>query len=280
MPEKKPLLLPGRTGQRLTARTLLTVVFRQRRVMAVAFGVVFIPTLLAGIFLPSEYVAETKIVVERQRFDPVITSGFRREDAMEATLGKFDEQDIDSEIDLLQSNDVLRQAVIDLDLWSRVPKWRSMIPISLPSREARIARAVRSLRKSLVVDPPNKSNVVNVRLYSSDPQQAARILQAITSAYMAKHLQIHRPAGSSEFFNQEVERNHRALQEADAKLLDFTKQSGVVAADVEGGAALEKMAPVRRLAAVYGRANLRYPAAHRESRIPARQSLAAHHHQG
>lgn len=241
MQENRPLLLSGRPEPTITPRSVFTVLFRQKRLILIVFCAVFIPILIAVNVLPGEYVSETKIVVERQRFDPVITSGFRAESSSAPSLTRLDEQDIDSEIDLLQSDDLLRQVVIACKLWQKVPRWRSVLPLPMSSPEKRIAKAVQGLRKGLMVDPPNKSNVVTVRFYSHDPQQAAQILQSITNVYLEKHLQIHRPAGSTEFFNGEVERNHRALQEAEAKLTDFTKSERVVAADVEGSAMLQKI---------------------------------------
>lgn len=243
MREEAPMLLPGKVLPAFTPRSLLAVIFRRRRAVAIAFAAVFGPILLAVIFLPGDFVSETKILVERQRFDPVITSMFQREGSGSdlSQLARLGEQDIDSEIDLLESEDLLRQVVISCGLWKPAP-WRARIPIGLGSQEKRIAVAEMNLRKNLTIDPPNKSNIVKVRYRSHKPAQSAQVLQALTNAYLEKHLQVHRPAGSSDFFSAEVEHNRRVLQEAQARLVAFTQREGVVSARTEAGTLLTKIA--------------------------------------
>jgi uncharacterized protein involved in exopolysaccharide biosynthesis len=54
-------------------------------------------------------------------------------------------------------------------------------------------------------------------------------------------MDVHRPAGSTEFFGQEVEKNRQALQDAEAKLNAFTQKEGVVSADQESKSLLDKI---------------------------------------
>lgn len=245
MHEPNILLLPGDTLPRSSwsPRALLTVLFRRRRTFTLAFLAVLAPVLLAILVIPPEYESQTKILVERRRFDPVITSSVERQGAGAdmSQLTKLDEQDIDSEIDLLTGNDVLTQVVEKVGLWNRSPRWREWLPIPHSSKEVRVAKAVQKLRKNLHVDPPNKSNVVTASYGSTDPQLAARVLQVLSQVYMEKHLEIHRPPGGTEFFAQQVERNRQALANAEAKLSGFTQKEGVVAADQESKALLDKI---------------------------------------
>ncbi len=242
--QTRPLLLPGRTSPAFTPRSLLSILFRRRQLIAISFFAVFIPVLLAVALLPPEYESETSILVQRQRFDPVITSSSatQTQAAELSQLERLDEQDIDSEIDLLQSPNVLREVVVKLGLWKKVPRWRSLLPIPLASDDKRIARSVIDLRKHLTVDPPNKSNMVTVHYRSHHPQQSAQVLQALVNVYMEKHLEVHRPAGSTEFFSQDVERNRRALEDAENRLVNFTQTQGVVAAGAEDATLLQKIA--------------------------------------
>jgi uncharacterized protein involved in exopolysaccharide biosynthesis len=245
MHEPNILLLPGRTTPQSSwsPRALLTILFRRKRTFMLAFCGVMIPIALAIIVLPPDYESQTKILIERRRFDPVITSSVERQGggADISQLQRLDEQDIDSEIDLLTSNDVLQQVVEKCGLWNQSSKWRDWLPIPHSPKETRVAKAVARLRKDLHVDPPNKSNVVTLSYESHDPQQAAKVLQVLSQAYVQKHLDVHRPAGSTEFFAHEVEQNRQALQDAEAKLAAFTQQQGVVSADQESKSMLDKI---------------------------------------
>ena len=245
MQDPNLLLLPGRVGpsSSWTPRALLAILFRRQRTFVLAFCAVFVPVALAILILPPDYQSQTKILIERRRFDPVITSSVERQGAGAdmSQLTKLDEQDIDSEIDLLTSNDVLAQVVEKTGLWNRSPKWREALPIPHSSKEVRVAKAVQQLRKDLHVDPPNKSNVVTVTYQSRDPKLAAQVLQVLSQSYMEKHLDVHRPAGSTEFFAQEVEKNRKTLADAEAQLAAFTQKEGVVSADVESHSLLDKI---------------------------------------
>lgn len=226
----------------ITPFNLLTVIFRRRRVFRTTFFALSLPLAIGVLILPGSYQSETKVLVERQRADPVISSSLTRQETDAQTLNKFDEQDIDSEIDLLQSEDLLRSVVLQCDLWNDVPRWRKLLPIPLPSKEKRVAKAVAALRENLIIDPPNKSNILTMRYLSHDPKESARVLSAVSSSYLEKHLQVHRPPGSTEFFEQEVERNRKAVEDAQTQLNQFTQQNGVVAADSENGSALASLA--------------------------------------
>jgi uncharacterized protein involved in exopolysaccharide biosynthesis len=191
MHEPNILLLPGRTTPQSSwsPRALLTILFRRKRTFMLAFCGVLIPIALAIIVLPPDYESQTKILIERRRFDPVITSSVERQGggADISQLQRLDEQDIDSEIDLLTSNDVLQQVVEKCGLWNQSSKWRDWLPIPHSPKETRVAKAVARLRKDLHVDPPNKSNVVTLSYESHDPQQAAKVLQVLSQAYVQKH---------------------------------------------------------------------------------------------
>lgn len=240
--DQRQLLLPGATAPGRTARNLLAPLLRRRRVLVITFLIVFLPIAAAVLFLPGDYVSETKILVQRQRFDPLITADSATQEASTTqSMIRLQEEDVDSEIDLLEGDDMLRRVVVQSGLWEHVPAWRRSLPIPLPPKEQRIAEAARHLRNALEIEPPNRSNIVTVRYHSSDPKQAAAVLKTLAEVYLEKHLEVHRPAGSTEFFNHEVDLNRSNLQQATERLADFTKREGIISADAEDNTLLQKI---------------------------------------
>ena len=108
------------------------------------------------------------------------------------------------------------------------------------SEEVRIARAVRQLGKHLKAEPLRKTNVISVTFESRDPELAARVLNSVASLYLEKHLQVHRPAGEFKFFDQETAQLRRGLDAAETRLTDFTRDRGVVSAQMERDLTLQK----------------------------------------
>lgn len=238
----RQLALPGPSVPGRMAKNLIAPLLRRRRVLVIIFLIVFLPIAAAVLFLPGDYVSETKILVQRQRFDPVITANSATQDASTTqSMTRLQEEDVDSEIDLLEGDDLLRQVVVQSGLWDHVPTWRRSLPIPLAPKEERIAKGVRHLRDALEIEPPNRSNIVTVRYHSSNPKQAAAVLKSLANAYLEKHIEVHRPAGSTEFFKHEVEQNRHNLQQATQRLAEFTTREGVVSADAENNTLLQKI---------------------------------------
>jgi uncharacterized protein involved in exopolysaccharide biosynthesis len=237
------LQLPGRQAAKFTPRILLAALFRRHRLMLTTFVAVFLPLAAAAFLLPDDYVSETKVLVQRLRFSPMISANSAPEDSSaRESMAPIDEQDVNSEIDLMQSDDLLRQAAVQSGLSNHTSRWRRLLRLPDVSTDQRIAKATQTIRKNLEIEPPERSGIVTLRFHSSDPQQAARVLQALTGLYLERHVQVHRPAGSTEFFSREVEQNRLALQQAETRLNEFTKTQGVVSADVENNTLLQKTA--------------------------------------
>jgi uncharacterized protein involved in exopolysaccharide biosynthesis len=96
-----------------------------------------------------------------------------------------------------------------------------------------IASAVKHLGQTLNIDVVKKTNMIEVSYKSKDPKIAFGVLDKLADLYMQKHLTVHRPTGSYEFFAKETDKYKQALADSEARLAGFGKAEGVVAPDVE-----------------------------------------------
>jgi uncharacterized protein involved in exopolysaccharide biosynthesis len=199
--------------------------------MLAAFVIVLLAVAISGSW-KSKYEAEMKILVERQRSDSMVTPSANA--PAEFSGDQVSEEDLNSEVELLDSYDLLRGVVLTTGL---APE-----PVSVADRdgEVKVAVAVGKLRKDLQIDPVHKANVITVRYANGDPKTAAAVLRAVAAAYIEKHLEVHRPSGEFKFFDQQTDRYKNGLDEAQAQLASFTKGTGVVSADQERDAALRQ----------------------------------------
>jgi uncharacterized protein involved in exopolysaccharide biosynthesis len=170
-----------------------------------------------------------EILVNRERLDPLVST--------EATTqimtadNPVTPEEINSEVELLSSRDVLEQVVVANGL--EQPRGFSLIDALRPrqTREDRIARAVRNLAKKLSIGNIKNSNLIEVTYKSPDPQLSYGVLKSLGDLYVAKHVAVHRPAGSYEFFAEETQKYHDELEDAEKKLRDFGLQNAVAAPD-------------------------------------------------
>ena len=225
-------------------RDLLDVIFRRRRLMLFSFCGVLSGAVLAILILPSTYEAQMKILVERGRVDPVVSS--------EANTPQSDRDltadEVSSEAELFQSRDSLETVVLHNRLYEPSPhslaalKLHFLGYIGLASdKDTRVYRAVLNLEKNLSVFPVNNSNLLKITYQSRSPEQAAAVLKELGDLYLAKHAMAHRLPGTSQFFEQQEQQYKKALVDTETQLVNFTETSGVVSADVEKQATLQKL---------------------------------------
>lgn len=218
----------------LTMRDVAAVLFRRQRLLLASFVVILIAAVLSGVLTPT-YQAEMKILVRRGRVDPVVTS--QPNATPQVVPEEISESELNSEVELLNSQDLLRKVVLANSLQSTES---SRHFFGKSSEDVRIANAVRRLGMRLKAEPLRKTNVISVTFESRDPELAARVLNSLASLYVEKHLQVHRPAGEFKFFDEETAQLRRGMDLAETRLTDFTRDRGVVSAPMERDLTLQK----------------------------------------
>src|SRR5215510_3214565 len=143
-----------------TLRDLLAPLFRRKKLFALTFCGMCLGAVLAAFMFSSQHEARMEILVNQERLDPKVSS--------ETTLPTptapppvTDEQ-INSEVELLQSPDLLQQVAIANGLLEREKKG----PLSglLPKRDEAwyIAKATDHLGKKLRVSVVPKTSMIEV----------------------------------------------------------------------------------------------------------------------
>jgi uncharacterized protein involved in exopolysaccharide biosynthesis len=87
-----------------TLRDLLTIVFRHRRLVVISFLGILSGAILAAVLQPNRYAAAMKILVNRERVDPVVTA---EASALPQFVLAVTEEEMNSEVELLKSRDLL-----------------------------------------------------------------------------------------------------------------------------------------------------------------------------
>lgn len=213
-----------------TARDLVAVLFRQRWVILASFLGVVVLVFLSGLWT-TKYQAQMKILVLRQRMDAVVTA----QPNAPPEVPQITEEDLNSEVQLLQSDDLLRSVVLKTGL-----EKQSRSIFGHENEDVAVAYAVRTLSRNLKVEPVTKTDVIAVTYKSRNPQLATRVLNALETAYIKKHNEVHRPSGEFTFFEQQTDRYQRGLEQAQEQLAGFTQRTGVVSAQTEGNLALQQ----------------------------------------
>jgi uncharacterized protein involved in exopolysaccharide biosynthesis len=221
-------------------KELVGAIFRYKRTALLCFFGILMGAFLAAFLQPAQYTATTQFLVGEGRVDEVVSTEPTVQPMMKQPVS---EEDLNSEIELLHSQDVLREVVVACRLDQR----RALLDrvFGTPTPQRRIDRAVVRLGKELKIELVKKSNLIDVTYKAGDPQAAVQVLRSLTDAYMQKHVQVHSPPGQFEFFAQETERYKQNLADAEAQLKQFSDQNDGVAPQVSRDIALQKLSEFR-----------------------------------
>jgi len=180
-----------------TAREVFAILFRNRRVVLISFLATLGGVVIAVVLFGTKYQAQTEILVKHQRGDDVVSAN--NVVGQPATDDNAREREINTEVALLQSEDLLRQVVKECGLNSPHGHfWSGWLP-SWGGEGSRTAKAVHRLQKHLQIEPLPDSNIIQVRYTSHNRDEAARVLSTLDKLYIAKHVAVYRPAGALNF---------------------------------------------------------------------------------
>jgi uncharacterized protein involved in exopolysaccharide biosynthesis len=223
------------SGFGFTLRDLLAIGFRHKRAFVLCFVGILLGTLAAVLLLPATYESTAQIVVKRERVDPVVTA--EKNDPTQI-VGEVTEEQLNSEAQLIMSEDVLRKVVIDSGLDKRKSLLSSLFG---ESDDQKIAKAVDKMKGNLRVDPLKKTNVIQITYSAHDPKLAAKVLNNVVVAYTEKHVAVNRPAGQLKFFEEETDRYKHDLDLAEEQLKTFSQEQSGVAPQISRDMTLQKL---------------------------------------
>jgi uncharacterized protein involved in exopolysaccharide biosynthesis len=216
----------------ISAKDVVAIGFRRKRIIVLCFTAISMGAVLLGVFSPSSYQAHTKLLVKRERVDPVITPG---QDAPVVMHDDVTEEELNSEVELLESDDVLRQVVIATGLDAHPSLF------GRSDEATRIAKAIQRLRSSLQVEAMKKSNLISITYSSSDAQLCTAVLKKLNDTYIEKNTDVHRPHGQYKFFEQQAERYKAELNQAEQQLKQFATEPGGVSPQLARDNTLQKL---------------------------------------
>ena len=198
--------------------------------MVASFLLVFLAAMSLAVS-SARYESHFKVLLRRGRYDPVASG--QPTSALDVSRSEITEEELNSEVELLRDEDLLKQVVAAAGL----------IPPDTPPvrRPSEIERAARQLARRLDVEAIKKSNLIRVSYKDTDRQRTAHVLMALSTAYVTKHTNLQRPSGEIQFFDRQTEESAKRLQQSEAALVSFTRTRGVVSAAMERDIALQKL---------------------------------------
>lgn len=207
-------------AQGLSLRDAVVVLFRHKWLILFTFLTTSAAAFILAYSMPDQYESRMKILVRNMRSDVVVSP--EQTDAS-SSGNEVSESQIISEIELLKSRDLLEQVVKNTNL--------AQFETENQPTAQDIEKAVYRLEKELQIAPVKKANIIEVNYTSKSPEVAATVLKQLSELYLEKHLKLHRPPGTQEFFKERADEYKRDLRDAENKFSTFQQQMNVVSID-------------------------------------------------
>lgn len=234
-------LTTGFGGNSISLRDGASALFRRRALVLFTFLAVVLGTAIVTWLLPNKFESRMKILVKNQRVDVAITPGATG-GAPVGVESEVSENEINSEIELLTSRDLLSQVAKETGLGQagRSSFWKKPVP-----EAERIEKAAADLSKDLAITPVKKANVISISYSANSPEVAAAVLKKLGDLYLEKHLKLHHPTGASDFFKDKADQYESQLHDSEAQLTNFQQDNNLVVLAQQKDLTLQKTAEAK-----------------------------------
>jgi uncharacterized protein involved in exopolysaccharide biosynthesis len=238
----------GKTEQsQISVRDLASILFRHKLLICTTFLTVVVGTAVLTLLMPNEYESRMKILVKNTRSDVPITPERTTGTAGTYFENEVSENQINSEIELLTSDDLLNQVVTESSLYGQTSSLMTRLGLrdAPRSQAAQVETARTQLAKDLVITPVKKANIIEVKYTSPSPELAAAVLQKVQTLYLEKHVKLHRPPGTHDFFKTQADQAEGALRESEKQLSAFQQSMNVVSLTQQKEQTVQKLTEAR-----------------------------------
>ena len=227
-------------------RDVMFVIFSKMHVLLGTLFVVVSISMGISFFVSPVYEVSATIMLK-----PFVDPNLQLQTTAPVRIYPVSQQDINSEIKIMTSEELLRRIVEQLGLdQSEAP----LNPISRVIEKLRAKfsiqpnpadKAVVRLRNKLKIKPITLSNMIQVSLKGNDPDQITKIVNAFADRYIDYHIEVHKVRGAIEFYSQQATLYSNKLVESEDRLQAFGKKWKLIEIKSQRAANLELLRMLR-----------------------------------
>ncbi len=195
-------------------QVITEAVFRRSRIVLGAVLLVVSLTACVSFLMHRKYESTAKLVVQNVRTAAQLSTS--NVDRL-VSQGDVSPVEINTEVDLLQSDEVARRAL--------------GLKQTLTLGDEQDDRAARDLEHRLTVEAVHQTNIIDVKLLANSPVKANADLQHVIDAYFEGRAGTSRNSGAAGFFNAQLKAKEQQLNQDQAALTAFQVKYGI--ADLE-----------------------------------------------
>jgi capsular exopolysaccharide synthesis family protein len=248
--------------RRISLRDLLTIIFSKRYVFLGILATIVAINLAVALLADPVYKVTGSVLVK-----PLLEQNLKLMAPTAASMSAqpVTMQDINSEVNILSSPQLLRQVVKKLQLDKpKEPKTffdrmerslqnlvRSVMQgLGLAVAVSPEDQALFTLQKKLSVKPIALSNVIEISLSGKSAEEITKIVNTVLEDYIDYHVSLFRTKGAREFYARQADLFQKSLRQAEEDLEKFKKEWSIVDISVQNEANIQLVRMMRENLAV------------------------------
>lgn len=220
------------------------LLFRRKTAFLETAGIVIALTVLATFLWPPIYESSAKILVQDNRAQLLVSPDLQHESPQNPAIitNPVSETDLNSEVELLTSINLIRQAVAGLSEQQnrsptafvgqtlgfalQMPNVGYRLLHEAPALTARDAWILK-LANHIYAYPVKRSDIIEVSFRSHDAHWTHDFLSRLINGYLDYHIRLSHDPEAAQFFDQQAKLLNSRLTESEERLRQFQVQTGI-----------------------------------------------------
>ncbi len=202
-------------GGSLAPRSFLYAIFKHRRLVLGVFLAVFLGSAGAALLRPPTWLATSRVLVKLGE-----TVQLAPAEAPSRSINlPLNQEVVRTEAEIVRSRAVVEQAVKRLGI--------------TPEGGVSEGQLIEGLRRAVSVQQAPGTNMLQISFIGKHPEKAARMVNAITDAYIEHHNAVYRREGVHSFYVEQLRLLAAQVRQAERRLRNYLKKTDIVDVDQE-----------------------------------------------
>ncbi len=189
-------------------------------VSAIIFGLI----LAIALFWPARYTTTAKILISTN----IVKTSLGTLEQVDYRMEKVSKEDLNSEAQLLLSNDLISQVILQLKKENKL-----FFDTEIDNQETWLSKQILRVKKAVVVNAIPYSKVLDISLVWSDAQEAKILLDRLLTHYLSYRIKMEGYSGKNRFFDELSNEYLSRIETANQKISDVMQTKKVVSPEAE-----------------------------------------------
>jgi uncharacterized protein involved in exopolysaccharide biosynthesis len=224
---------PGDEDARgLSAGDILNRIFKHKRLIFLVFLIALLVAPVIHYFFPVVYEATSLVLV---RFGKEYASPKWSDDPRSLPLGVANV--VNSEMSILTSRDLMERVILKMGPELR----KDGLFVNYSPEDKQFQALLADFRENLTVTPSAlESSVIKIQFRSSNPREAAKVLNGLVEAYMERRIDILADQEGTRWLEQKVKDYQEKVKQAQINLLPYQDPQQILTLDEQKKELLKK----------------------------------------